>query len=70
MAILVIMMGVSIMRIIYQNHMNLMIAFFIFLYLTQNFIVNLIDLLVFKAYMRGGYYHDDDFLKSFSYKLF
>jgi len=64
------MMGISLLRIVHQNHMNLMIAFFIAMYLTQNFVVNLIDLLIFKPYLRGGYYHDDDFLKSFSYKVF
>ncbi|CDW75090.1 UNKNOWN [Stylonychia lemnae] len=69
-SILTVLMGVAYVRVVYQNHMNLMIAFFIFLYLTQNFVVNLIDLLVFKAYLNSGYYHDDDFLKSFSYKVF
>ncbi len=49
--------------------MNLAMVFFIFLYLSQNFMVNMIDLLVFKNKF-DNYYHDNDFLKSFSYKLY
>lgn len=57
-------------RLRYEEHMNMSIYFFIVLYVSQNFLVNLIDLLVFKSGIKSGYYHDFDFLKSFSYKIF
>ncbi len=58
------------LRLKHEDHMNLPLFFFIIQYVTQNFTVNLIDLLVFKTGLKSGYYHDFDFLKSFSYKLF
>lgn len=58
------------LRLEFSHHMNLSMYFFIAIYLSQNLIVNLLDILMFKMYFKGGYYHDEDFLKSFSYKIY
>ena len=50
------------------DNLTVPIYFFIFLYLSQNFIVNSLDYLLFKNYRT--YYHDDHFLLSFSYKVY
>jgi hypothetical protein len=56
-------------RKFWSEHLTIALYFFLGIYLTQNFVVNSLDWLLFK---RGtpGYYHDDEFLRSFSYKLY
>jgi hypothetical protein len=45
------------------------ILFFLGIYLSQNFLVNSLDYLLYKRHHDElGYYDDADFLKSFSYK--
>ena len=59
------------MREKYPIEVNWITAFFLGMYFLQNFVVNSIDLIVFKSILNsGGYYHDEEFLKSFSYKVF
>jgi hypothetical protein len=56
-------------RLRFQNHMNMTIFFFIGIYLSQNFLVNSLDYVLFRRHRDDlGYYHDEDFLRSFSYK--
>ena len=56
------------LRIRYAETMTTPIFYFIFIYLSQNFIVNSLDYLLFRNLRI--YYHDDHFLLSFSYKVF
>ena len=56
------------LRSVFSEYIDLTAMIFVFMYFCQNFIVNLIDFAVFKQYM--GFYHDDLFLRMFSYKLF
>ena len=55
-------------RSVFQEHIDLTAFIFLMVYFSQNFIVNMIDWGVYKQYM--GFYHDDLFLRMFSYKLF
>ena len=48
--------------------MNLSIIFFVFYYTTLNFSVNALDFLWNNALMGTNYYHDEDFISSFSFK--
>jgi len=43
--------------------------FFIGIYLLQNFVINSLDWVLFKR-KNTGYYHDDQFLRSFSFKVY
>lgn len=61
--------GVFILRLKLSTHVTLALYFFLFIYLTSNFVVNMIDFGLFKL-NQTGYYHDYDFLKSFSYKIY
>ena len=68
-----IFLGISavlVLRLKYPEHLTTSLFFFIGIYLGQNFVVNCLDWLVFKRAMPGGYYHDDQFLRSFSYKVY
>ena len=56
------------LRIRYPETMTTPIFYFIFIYLSQNFIVNSLDYLLFRNLRT--YYHDEHFLLSFSYKIF
>ena len=49
--------------------MNLTICFFIFYYITLNFWVNAIDFFCNYLLWDVYYYHDEDFVTSFSYKM-
>lgn len=69
----IIFLGLSlvlILRLKFPEHLTTFLFFFIGIYLTQNFAVNCLDWIIFKRAMPGGYYHDDDFLRSFSYKVY
>ena len=55
-------------RSIYKEHVDLLALIFFMAYLSQNFIVNIIDYIIFRKAM--GYYEDFVFAGSFSYKLF
>lgn len=54
----------------WPEHLTTSMFFFLGIYLTQNFVVNCLDWLLFKRGTTTGYYHDDEFLRSFSYKLY
>ena len=54
-------------RTVYKDHLDLTASIFIIVYFTQNFIVNTIDFCVYKHMM--GFYHDEQFLKMFSFKI-
>lgn len=56
------------LRLRNPESMNTPIFYFIFIYLSQNFIANSLDYLLFRNLRT--YYHDDHFLLSFSYKVF
>jgi hypothetical protein len=56
------------LRSVFSEYMDLTAMMFVLVYFSQNFIVNAIDFAFFKQYM--GYYHDDLFLRMFSYKVF
>lgn len=43
--------------------------FFLFLYFTENFLINFLDLVVVRSVF-SEYYHDDMFLDSFSFRTF
>lgn len=64
--------AVLLARARYGKHLNLSLAFFMGIYLTQNFMVNCLDFMMFRKLHSDslGYYHDQDFLKSFSYKTY
>ena len=47
---------------------NLTLGFFVFYYFTLNFWVNVIDLLCNNLLLSTNYYHDEDFMSSFSFK--
>ena len=55
-------------RSIYYEKVDLTATIFFALYFFQNFVVNSIDFIVYKQML--GFYHDELFLKMFSYKLF
>lgn len=54
-------------RTVYKDHLDLTGFIFVIVYFSQNFIVNMIDFVVYKNFL--GYYHDEQFLKMFSYKV-
>jgi len=54
------------LRSYYSEHLNMICFFFVIYYFSINFAVNTIDLLYNKKFQ--GYYHDEEFLMSFSYK--
>lgn len=64
-----IFIAILVLRSMQPKITNTFLLIFIFLYLTQNCIVNAIDFMVFKK-PDAGYYHDDQFLKSFSFKVY
>ena len=61
-----------ILRARHSKHMNMTLAFFVGIYLSQNFLVNCLDFLMFRKLHSDahGYYHDEDFLRSFAYKSY
>jgi hypothetical protein len=63
---------VMILRSKLYDHLNMTLWFFLCIYLSQNFLVNCLDFILFRKLHSDslGYYHDDDFLKSFSYKCY
>ena len=63
--------GIYILVIRSKHHqkMNLILALFTFLYFSLNFLVNFIDFIWFKGFAKG-YYHDDLFNQSFSFKSY
>lgn len=56
------------LRSIYLEKVDMIALIFFVLYFSQNFIVNSIDFIVYKHML--GFYHDELFLRMFSYKLF
>ena len=56
------------LRSIYYEKIDLTVTIFLVLYFFQNFVVNSIDFIVYKHML--GFYHDELFLRMFSYKLF
>lgn len=54
-------------RTIYKDWLDLTAFIFVIVYFAQNFIVNMIDYIVYKNFL--GYYHDEQFLKMFSFKI-
>lgn len=70
-SILATILTLAYLRELYPTEMNWTITFFLLIYSSQNFLVNVIDLVVFKTILKkGGYYHDEEFLNSFSYRVF
>jgi hypothetical protein len=61
-----------IFRARYSKHMNMTLIFFAGIYISQNFLVNCLDFLMFRKLHSDahGYYHDEDFLRSFAYKSY
>lgn len=54
-------------RTIYKDWLDLTAFIFVIVYFAQNFIVNSIDYVIYKHFY--GYYHDEQFLKMFSFKV-
>ena len=54
-------------RTLYKDQLDLTAFIFLFVYFSQNFLINMIDFIFFKHYM--GFYHDEMFLKMFSFKI-
>lgn len=49
--------GLTALRSVYKNYLDLTGLIFMIVYFMQNFIVNMIDFIIFKSYL--GYYHDE-----------
>ena len=62
--------SILILRLKYPQHLTATLFFFIAIYLSQNFVVNSLDWVIFKRKAAVGYYHDEEFLRSFSYKVY
>lgn len=57
------------LRLRFPSVLNMPLVFFVGIYLSQNFLVNSLDYMLYRRHRDDlGYYHDSDFLKSFSYK--
>ena len=65
---MLILMATMYLRNLRPDVLNLSLCFFIFYYATINFWVNAIDILCNNLLLSTNYYHDDDFVTSFSYK--
>ena len=61
------LLGLIAVRTVYKDHLDLTGLIFVVVYFSQNFIVNTIDFVIYKNFL--GYYHDEQFLKMFSYKV-
>jgi hypothetical protein len=55
-------------RAVFYETLDLLAIFFVVTYFIQNFIVNMVDWIIFRKAL--GYYTDQEFNKMFSYKLF
>ena len=65
---MILLMAVMYLRNVKPDVMNLLISFFIFYYITLNFWVNAVDFLCNNLLLSTNYYHDEDFVTSFSFK--
>jgi hypothetical protein len=65
---IIILYSIASVRSIYYEHIDLFALIFFIAYTMQNFIVNIVDYLIFHKAM--GYYDDVIFHEVFSYKLF
>ena len=65
---MMLLMAVMYSRNLKPELMNLMIIFFMVYYTTLNFMVNSMDFIVSNQMFGINYYHDDDFVSSFSFK--
>ena len=55
-------------RSVFSEYVDLTASIFVFVYFAQNCLVNIIDFAYYKHFL--GFYHDDLFLRMFSYKVF
>ena len=62
------LMATMYLRNLRPEVLNLSLCFFMFYYTTMNFWVNTIDLFCNNLLLSTNYYHDEDFVTSFSYK--
>ena len=62
------LMATMYLRNLQPDVLNLSLCFFMFYYTTMNFWVNTIDLFCNNLLLSTNYYHDEDFVTSFSYK--